>query len=97
MAKMYKIAAVERDWKDSYKAKELTAAMKFCGEDSEFTDVGNTGGDFYIMICANPPITPDEAQDLFDTGDLCIMDKDFEGTLDDIKNELKERLKGGFV
>ena len=84
MKTIYKISAVDRDWKASYTAKHVSKAIKFCGEDAEFTDVNDTGGDFYIMICASPPITDEQAQELYNAGDLCICEEDFEGTWDEI-------------
>lgn len=94
----YRISAVSRDWKENYDAKVLINAAKMVGGECEFTDVLDTRSDCFLMICSRPGLTQEQAQELFDIGDLCILEKDiFKGTLDEIKSELfdlVEKLNG---
>ena len=95
MSQIYKISAIDRDWKSTFLAKDMIESAKFCGvENAEFTDVRDTGGDFYVTICANPPITPKQAQELYDEGDLYICQENFEGTWDEIMARLKALNEG---
>lgn len=86
----YKITAVSCDWKDHYEPKHLNQCLQFVGNGARFTDVEDTYSDQYVTICASPPVTPKQAQRLFDVGDYHVCDN-WEGTMNQILRKLRLR------
>ena len=86
-----RLIVLECDWKDTFSAKEVQDAIKQVDDDDvQVCEIKQNLIDSRLLFICSGHVSIDKLRDLLECGDLWITDKMWEGTYEEIKEQIEE-------